>query len=140
MTCSKLPPPAVSNMGARDPIDQRRSEEHTPELQSRVDLVCRLLLEKKNVEVQDRQHRTVPARVEEADALPGALQGSRLRLAVANHGCHEQIRVVEGRAEGMGEHIAELPALVDRARGGDAHMARHAAGRGELTEESTHAV
>src|SRR5438105_7819388 len=28
--------------------DQRRSEEHTSELQSRVDLVCRLLLEKKN--------------------------------------------------------------------------------------------
>src|SRR5438105_6596920 len=30
----------------------RRSEEHTSELQSRVDLVCRLLLEKKNL----RQH------------------------------------------------------------------------------------
>src|SRR6266536_3691685 len=30
-----------------DAIDQRRSEEHTSELQSRVDLVCRLLLEKK---------------------------------------------------------------------------------------------
>src|SRR5206468_5071862 len=32
------------------PVDQRariRSEEHTPELQSRSDLVCRLLLEKK---------------------------------------------------------------------------------------------
>src|SRR5207249_9258046 len=28
--------------------DQRRSEEHTSELQSRFDLVCRLLLEKKN--------------------------------------------------------------------------------------------
>src|SRR2546422_8268237 len=31
---------------ARDP-DQRRSEEHTSELQSRLHLVCRLLLEKK---------------------------------------------------------------------------------------------
>src|SRR5699024_12828234 len=29
----------------------RRSEEHTSELQSRFDLVCRLLLEKKHVEV-----------------------------------------------------------------------------------------
>src|SRR5207247_5053021 len=29
------------------PSSQRRSEEHTSELQSRVDLVCRLLLEKK---------------------------------------------------------------------------------------------
>src|SRR5438105_8521939 len=30
------------------PEELRRSEEHTSELQSRVDLVCRLLLEKKN--------------------------------------------------------------------------------------------
>src|SRR5438105_6645476 len=30
-----------------------RSEEHTSELQSRVDLVCRLLLEKKNQSVND---------------------------------------------------------------------------------------
>src|SRR3989440_13013188 len=29
-------------------VEQRRSEEHTSELQSRSDLVCRLLLEKKN--------------------------------------------------------------------------------------------
>src|SRR5207247_7121462 len=32
------------------PSRLRRSEEHTSELQSRVDLVCRLLLEKKNTE------------------------------------------------------------------------------------------
>src|SRR5438105_6544772 len=31
-----------------DFADSTRSEEHTSELQSRVDLVCRLLLEKKN--------------------------------------------------------------------------------------------
>src|SRR5207247_4165164 len=31
-----------------------RSEEHTSELQSRVDLVCRLLLEKKKEKLQDR--------------------------------------------------------------------------------------
>src|SRR6266536_6214766 len=35
-------PPADLNL-----LDPRRSEEHTSELQSRVDLVCRLLLEKK---------------------------------------------------------------------------------------------
>src|SRR5699024_12116418 len=32
----------------RQPESQSRSEEHTSELQSRFDLVCRLLLEKKN--------------------------------------------------------------------------------------------
>src|SRR5699024_12073068 len=40
---SILPPPIVSNK-----IATARSEEHTSELQSRFDLVCRLLLEKKN--------------------------------------------------------------------------------------------
>src|SRR3712207_7683812 len=33
---------------AEEPVDRRRSEEHTSELQSRQYLVCRLLLEKKN--------------------------------------------------------------------------------------------
>src|SRR5687768_17815667 len=43
----------TSNDGARPPAprvlhEQPRSEEHTSELQSRLHLVCRLLLEKKN--------------------------------------------------------------------------------------------
>src|SRR5207248_11766440 len=33
---------------SREPLIRRRSEEHTSELQSPYDLVCRLLLEKKN--------------------------------------------------------------------------------------------
>src|SRR5438105_13805839 len=37
-----------------------RSEEHTSELQSRVDLVCRLLLEKKKKKRQDTTSRTTP--------------------------------------------------------------------------------
>src|SRR5437868_2184411 len=36
----------------------RRSEEHTSELQSRFDLVCRLLLEKKNQDTQCQEHDT----------------------------------------------------------------------------------
>src|SRR5690606_41141265 len=41
---------AASKPGLRDGLDGavRRSEEHTSELQSRENLVCRLLLEKKN--------------------------------------------------------------------------------------------
>src|SRR5699024_12488155 len=35
--------------------DNTRSEEHTSELQSRFDLVCRLLLEKKNNGIEDHQ-------------------------------------------------------------------------------------
>src|SRR5690349_25114530 len=38
----------ISNSAASRPLFMMRSEEHTSELQSRRDLVCRLLLEKKN--------------------------------------------------------------------------------------------
>src|SRR5699024_11298108 len=37
-------------------IDALRSEEHTSELQSRFDLVCRLLLEKKKNKADDHQY------------------------------------------------------------------------------------
>src|SRR2546428_6304895 len=39
-----------------------RSEEHTSELQSRSDLVCRLLLEKKNDHLRARPHLLLPLR------------------------------------------------------------------------------
>src|SRR2546422_3433776 len=39
--------------GARDEVGLMRSEEHTSELQSRLHLVCRLLLEKKKQEQLD---------------------------------------------------------------------------------------
>src|SRR2546422_11271038 len=40
----------------RHVLGDRRSEEHTSELQSRLHLVCRLLLEKKNKEILERQY------------------------------------------------------------------------------------
>src|SRR5207249_9727040 len=49
--------PAAKPVGESRPTFPR-SEEHTSELQSRFDLVCRLLLEKKNVEGYDGQRRT----------------------------------------------------------------------------------
>src|SRR6266496_2186861 len=49
---------------------QRRSEEHTSELQSRRDLVCRLLLEKKNdSRMSNTANGTCPGQV--ADWYPG---------------------------------------------------------------------
>src|SRR5437773_9209045 len=49
--CSRAPPPSMLERGygsLHPTIDRSRSEEHTSELQSHHDLVCRLLLEKKN--------------------------------------------------------------------------------------------
>src|SRR5687768_18218808 len=41
-----------------DPLTQKRSEEHTSELQSRLHLVCRLLLEKKKKKKKNKQQTT----------------------------------------------------------------------------------
>src|SRR5205809_4717809 len=57
------PPPAIFVSGSRSWADAPpagRSEEHTSELQSRLHLVCRLLLEKKNSE--DRLERDTTPR------------------------------------------------------------------------------
>jgi hypothetical protein len=68
------------------------------------------------IEVQDGQHRAVADRVEERGAPPGTSQRPRLRFPVPDHRGDDQIRVVEGGAEGMGQHIAQLAALVNGAR------------------------
>src|SRR5438034_8041547 len=47
----------VDTPGAYPGLGAERSEEHTSELQSHSDLVCRLLLEKKNRETRHRRHK-----------------------------------------------------------------------------------
>ena len=91
------------------------------------------------VEVQDRQHRPVGHRVEELVGVPGARQRPGLRLAVADHAGHDQVRVVERRAVGVGERVAELAALVDGTGRLRRHVRGDAAGEGELAEEPLHA-
>src|SRR5204863_2776743 len=61
---SSMPSPASANgwpasgRSARPTIRSARSEEHTSELQSRRDLVCRLLLEKKKKKNKRQQKET----------------------------------------------------------------------------------
>src|SRR2546422_2895045 len=51
-------PPGVPRRRLRELLQPvRRSEEHTSELQSRLHLVCRLLLEKKKKKKKNRQER-----------------------------------------------------------------------------------
>src|SRR2546429_3513267 len=57
---------ASINVSAASPYWRRRSEEHTSELQSRLHLVCRLLLEKK----KNRTMRACPNLVRNNIALP----------------------------------------------------------------------
>src|SRR5260370_27125974 len=58
-------PLVASGCGIDEPKAQARSEEHTSELQSHLNLVCRLLLEKKKK--RHRTHRPLTACVSAAD-------------------------------------------------------------------------
>src|SRR2546421_9699670 len=53
------PVPALPVMPAKPPPPRQRSEEHTSELQSRSDLVCRLLLEKKKKTIVQHLCRSI---------------------------------------------------------------------------------
>src|SRR5256885_1342197 len=66
--------------------DARRSEEHTSELQSPCNLVCRLLLEKKKNTAQ-------PPRPHEPDAVHAVVTASRLQTAASppRHGGQYQV-------------------------------------------------
>ena len=71
--------------------------------------------------------------------MPGRRQRSGLGFAVSDHAGDDQVGIVEGRAIGMGEAIAKLAALVDRARGLRRDVAGNAAGETELLEQTLHA-
>ena len=72
--------------------------------------------------------------------MPTGRQRSRLRLAVAHHAGDDQVGVVEGRAIGVRQGVAQLAALVDRAGRLGRDVAGNAAGPGELAEQPVHAV
>ena len=92
------------------------------------------------VQVQDRQHGAVAARVEELVRVPARGERPGLGLAVADDAGDEQVGVVERGAEGVHERVAELAALVDRARRLRGGVARDPAGEGELAEELAETV
>jgi hypothetical protein len=92
------------------------------------------------VQVQDRQHRAVASGVEELVGVPARRERSGLGLTVTHDRRDDQVGVVEGGAVGVGEGVAQLTTLVDRARGLRGHVAGDPAGKGELPEQAPHAV
>src|SRR5260370_8949759 len=57
------------NLFPRNQFLGKRSEEHTSELQSHLNLVCRLLLEKKNTQTQTRRPTVANRRLVEQNGL-----------------------------------------------------------------------
>src|SRR5882672_8456773 len=66
------------------------------------------------VQVEDRQDDAIGRRVQELVRVPGGAEWTGLGLAVADYAGYQQVRVVEGGAEGVGQAVAKLAALVDR--------------------------
>jgi len=66
------------------------------------------------VQVQDGQHRPIMDRIEKLVRVPTGRQRSGLGLAVADHADDQQIGIVERRAVGMGQGVAQFSAFVDR--------------------------
>src|SRR5260221_3074820 len=56
------------DLGGRPDVGQGRSEEHTSELQSHSDFVCRLLLEQKKLGLESTQYATLDIEVLEHSA------------------------------------------------------------------------
>ena len=90
------------------------------------------------VQVEDRQHGPIVRRVEELVGVPARGQRAGLGLAVAHDAGDNQIRVVERRAEGVAQAVAQLAPLVDRARRLGSDVTGDAAREGELLEELLH--
>jgi hypothetical protein len=92
------------------------------------------------VQVEDGQDGAVAGRMEELVGVPARGQGPRLRLPVADHAGHDEVGIVEGGPVGVGQGVAELPALVDGAGGLGRRVAGDAPGEGELLEEPLEAL
>ena len=92
------------------------------------------------VQMQDRQHRAVGRRVQEFVAVPRGRERPGFGLAVADHAGRDQVGIVEDRAIGMRQRIAEFTAFMNRTRRFGCSMARDAARKAELAEQPAHAV
>jgi hypothetical protein len=70
--------------------------------------------------------------------VPGGRQRAGFRFAIAHHRGDDQVGIVERRAAGVREHVAQFAAFVDGARRFRRAVAADAAGKRELLEELAH--
>jgi hypothetical protein len=92
------------------------------------------------VEMQDGQHGAIPLRVKELVRVPAGRAGARFRFTVTHHARHDQVGIVEGRAVGVEQRVAQLAALVNGPRCLRRDMTGNPVGPGELAEEPLDAV
>src|SRR4029450_12842357 len=68
------------------------------------------------VQMKDRHHDAVACGIEELVRVPRRGERSCLRFAVTDYTRDHQLRMIERRAVGMRQRVAELAALVDGTR------------------------
>ena len=92
------------------------------------------------VQMEDRKHRPIGGWIQELVGVPTRGERAGLGLAVAHDAGNEKIGIVEGRAVGVDEGVAEFAALVDGAGSLWSHMAWDSIRPTELAEEALDAV
>ena len=92
------------------------------------------------VQMQDRQDGAIAGGIEKLVGMPACSERSGFSFAVTHHAGDDQVRVVEGRAIGMDQRIAEFAAFMDRSGCFRGRMARYASGEGKLPEQPMHAL
>ncbi len=91
------------------------------------------------VEVEHGQHRSIAHGVEKLVRMPARRERPGLGFAIAYDDRRDQIGVVEDRAKGVRDGIAELTAFVDRTGRFRRRVARDPAWKRELLEEAAYA-
>src|SRR2546426_3564296 len=66
------------------------------------------------VQVKDGQYRSIANGTQELVDVPRSCQRSGFRFTVSNHSSDNQVRVIERSAAGVGKHISQFAAFVDR--------------------------
>src|ERR1700687_3562078 len=85
--------------------------------------------------MQDWQHRALGLWIEKPGGMPRGSQRSGFRLTIADDAGDDEIGIVEHRSERVTERIAQLAALVDRARALRRCMAGNSSWKRKLNKE-----
>src|ERR1043166_1449906 len=85
--------------------------------------------------MQNRKHRPVTRGIEKLVGMPTGRERPGLALAITNHAAGDQVRIIEDRAVGVDQGIAQLSAFMNRARCLRSGMTWDAARKRELLKE-----
>ena len=88
------------------------------------------------VQVQHRQNGTITAWIDEFIYVPGCCQWTGFSFPITNTGECNQFRVIKNCSAGMGEHITQFTAFMDRSGGFRGAVAADVSWEGELFEKS----